>query len=127
MFEWKTFHIKVDVEEATENCTNYETPNSYFACLGEKEFVSMIKDLGCLPAWMLFQLRNDSLGHDPVFWELNECNSTIKNTSEELRKIFSDTMSASLNFRPFDDGKTCKEPCTLTTFTSTLATKRANR
>ena len=127
MFEWKTFHIKVDVEEASENCTDYKTLNAYLKCLGEDGFVNMTKELGCLPVWMMFQRRNDSLGQDPSFMELNECNSTIKNTSKELRKIFSDTMSTYLNFRPFDDGKTCKEPCILLTFTSTLATKRANR
>lgn len=127
MFEWKTFHIKVDVEVLSTNCTDYETPRAYFDCLGEKEFANMIKELGCLPAWMMFQKRNDSFGQDSAFLKLKECNSTIENTSKELQKIFNDTMAASLNFRPFDDGKTCMEPCTLPTFTSTLTTKRANR
>lgn len=118
LYEWKTYHIKVDVVKETENCKLYSRMEDYSKCILSNDVMPLFEEWGCLPEYMLQSLN---------YQGLPACTGFL-NMSIETSNIWRNAMEDVLNSRPLRLFKSkCPDPCNHLVFESTLATKRANR
>ncbi len=117
-YEWRTYHIKVDEVEETENCVHYQTKEDYQECLMTNGVLPLFEELGCLPEY-IFRFKKSP--------GLHACRGLV-NSSKEHYTIWKYAMRDVLNFRPLRLASSkCPKTCNHQLFSSTLATKRANR
>ena len=117
-YEWRTYHIKVDEVKETENCVHYTSSEEYAKCMMSNGVLPLFKELGCLPEYIFRFMKSSGL---------HACAGLV-NMSKETNTMWKNAMESVLNFRPLGLANTeCPKACNRQLFSSTLATKRANR
>ena len=124
LYEWRTYHVKVDILEEADNCSETK---EYEQCLEDidNEDFGFYSNIGCLPAWWFQNKLN--YGKNSSIWKTEHCKEAVENVSLEFQKDFRIQLIDFLDFRPRNWVEECLEPCKHTFYTSTLATKIANR
>jgi hypothetical protein len=121
-FERRTYHVKVDILEEADNCTGIK---EYKQCMDKNDHADFdyYSSIGCLPGWM-FQHKL-SYSKNASIWKLKNCKEAVENVSQVIKQNLMNDLKDYLNFR--QTWRACTEPCKHTFYTSTLATKIANR
>ena len=125
-YEWRTYHVKVDILFEADNCTGTK---EYDLCM-ENEKKKSDEDsepfsiIGCLPGWVI--QNKMSYTKNASIWEMDYCQGAVENVPQSFKQDLFDALRNLLNFRQIH-WSNCKEPCKHTFYTSTLATKIANR
>jgi hypothetical protein len=122
LYEWRTYHIKVDILKEADNCSDTKEFEQCWRNIDD-DYNKYYSDLGCLPAWVDKSMfgKNSSMG------KTEYCKGAVEDVSHKYQKYFKKLMIDYLDFRPRNWVTECQEPCEHTFYTSTLATKIANR
>ena len=111
----------MDILEEADNCTGI---NEFTQCMANVDDSELFSSIGCLPAWLI----QDVLSY-PItasIWKMDYCKAAVENVTKEFKQNLKDDFIDYLNFR-LTKWPGCTEPCKHTFYTSTLATKNANR